>query len=134
MRAAILEDLGPDPLEKLFAQNHVAISPVIRRGGDVEVARLCLAEEFAKLTARQGHAREIEDAVEDLGGLADEGLTWRLRQAGDAVDKAGRGDSDDRAEYALGANGARIKKDERSAFDELLEQIDFAKSDKRSNS
>lgn len=134
LRSAIKAELGEAPLEKLFAQNHVAISPAIRRGGDSEIARLCLAEEFAKLTARKGHAREIEDAVEDLSGVADEGLTWRLAQASAAVDQAGRGDNDDTADYAVGENGARIKKDERSAFDNLLDQINFAKGRDRPKS
>ncbi len=131
---AITDDLGDVPLEKLLTQNHVAISPAIRRRGDEEIARLCLAEEFAKLTARRGHAREIEDAVEDLSGVADEGVTWRLAQASAAVDKAGRGDNEDRAEYETGENGARMKKDERSAFDQLLDQINFAKGADRPKS
>jgi DNA primase len=134
LRAAIINDLGDAPLEKLLSQRHVAISPAIRKGGDVELARLCLAEEFAKLTARRGQAREIEDAVEDLSGVADEGLTWRLAQASAAVDKAGRGDDDDTAEYAVGDNGALMKKDERSAFDQLLDQINFAKGQDRPKS
>jgi DNA primase len=95
------------------------------------MARLCIAEEFAKLMTRRGHAREIEDAVEDLLGVADEGLTWRLAQASAALDKAGRGDNDDKAEYAVGENGARMKKDERNAFDQLLDQINFAKGARR---
>ena len=134
LRSKIISELGDQPLEKLFAQNHVAISPAIRRGGDPEIARLCLAEEFAKLTARRGQAREIEDAVEDLGGVADEGLTWRLAEASKAVDQAGRGDNDDRAEYAIGTNGARVKKDELSAFDQLLEQMGFDKTRDRPKS
>ncbi|WP_108816185.1 DNA primase [Loktanella sp. Alg231-35] len=131
---AINAELGSEPLEKLLAQNHVAISPAVRRAGDVDVARLCLAEEFAKLVARRGHAREIEDAVEDLSGVADEGVTWRLAQASAALDQAGRGDNEDRAEYAVGENGARMKKDEQSAFDQLLDQINFAKGHNRSKS
>ncbi|MEM8537804.1 MAG: DNA primase [Pseudomonadota bacterium] len=134
LKAAVVDELGSDALEKLMSQNHVAINPVVRRAGDETVARLGLAEEFAKMTARLGHAREIEDAVEDLTGVADEGLTYRLRQASDAVQQAGRGDDEDSAEYAVGGNGARIKKDERSAFDQLLGQIDFAKSGKRTRS
>ncbi len=134
LRGLIIHDLGETPLEKLFAQNHVAISPAIRRGGDAEIARLCLAEEFAKLTARRGQAREIEDAIEDLGGIADEGLTWRLAEASKAVDRAGRGDNDDKAEYAIGKNGARVKREEQSAFDQLLAQIGFAKGSDRPKS
>jgi len=134
LRGALIADLGDAPLEKLFAQNHVAISPAVRRGGKAEIARLCLTEEFAKLMARKGHAREIEDAVEDLSGVADEGLTWRLAESTKALDQAGRGDDDDSAEYAVGENGALMKKDEQSAFDQLLEQIGFAKGNKRPKS
>ena len=131
----MIEDaLGLAPLEKLLGQNHVAISPAVRRAGDTEIARLCLAEEFAKLIARRGHAREIEDAVEDLSGVADEGQTWSLAQASAALDKAGRVDNEDKAEYAVGENGARMKKDERSAFDQLLGQINFAKGASRPKS
>ncbi|SEV98482.1 DNA primase [Cognatiyoonia koreensis] len=124
-------DIGPAPLEKLFVQNHVAIAPAVRRAGDIDLATLCLAEEFAKLTARRGHAREIAEAVEDLDGVADEGLTWRLKEAAQALNQAGRVDGEDKAEYELGDNGARMKRDERSAFDSLLGQIDFAKGSKR---
>ncbi|MBE0414492.1 DNA primase [Yoonia sp.] len=121
--AAIAADLGDGPLEKLINQNHVSISPAIRRRGDADVARMCLAEEFAKLAARRGYAREIEDAVEDLNGVADEGVTWRLAQASAAVDRAGRGNNEDQAEYDLADNGTRMKREERNALDQLLDQI-----------
>ena len=127
LRGAIVADLGDGPLEKLFAQRHVAISPAIRRPGQPEVATMCLAVELAKLNARRGHAREIEEAMEDIAGLADEGVTWRLGQAVRAVDRADRGDGEDRTEYETGPNGARMNKDERSALDALLGQIGFGK-------
>ena len=133
LRALVAAECGEDALEKLFAQNHVAISPVVRRQGDAEVARMCLAEEFAKLMARRGHQREIEDAAEDLNGVADEGLTWRLREASAALNDAGRGKKDDKIDYAVGKNGARLKKDEQSAFDALVGKIDFAKGRNRSS-
>ena len=133
LRDRIAQEIGPDALEKLLAQNHVAITPAVRRAGDLDVARMCLAEEFAKLAARRGHARELAEAVEDMGHVADEGLTWRLSQANSALDRAGRGDTEDRAEYEVGENGARMKKDERSALDSLLGQINFAKGGKRPN-
>jgi len=131
LRGAIAAEIGAGPLENLFAQSHVAITPAVRRPGDPEIARMCLAEELAKLNARRGHQREIEEAVEDMAGLADEGLTWRLRQAARALDLADRGDGEDRTEYETGTNGARMKKDERSALDSLVGQIDFARSGKR---
>ena len=133
LAAQVAKECGEGTLEKLFNQNHVRISPAIRHQGNDEIARLCLAEEFAKLTARRGHQREIEDAVQDLGGVADEGLTWRLAQASEAVSSAGRGNGEDKVDYAIGENGARMKKEERSAFDQLLKQIDFAKTRKKPN-
>ncbi len=128
LRSGLVGELGDAALEKLFGQSHVAITPSIRRP-DPDMAAMCLAEELAKLNARRGHAREIEEAVEDIAGLADEGVTWRLGQAVRAMDRADRGDGEDRTEYETGPNGARMNKDERSAFDALLGQIGFGKAD-----
>jgi DNA primase len=76
-----LEQDAHGALETLFARTHVQIAPPVRNADDTELAMLCLAEELAKLDAHRGARKEIEDAVEDLSGLADEGLTWRLSQA-----------------------------------------------------
>jgi DNA primase len=91
------------------------------------MAAMCVAEELAKLTARRGARREIEEALRDVEGLVDEGLTWRLGQAADAVNMSSQGGREDRTEYDTGANGARVKRDEKSAFDALLERIDYSK-------
>jgi DNA primase len=88
-----------------------------------DVAAMSVAEEFAKLSARRGARREIEDAMRDLEGLVDEGLTWRLGQAAEALNNAGRSEDDDTAEYDIGPNGARMKRDEKSAFDDLIGRI-----------
>ena len=56
-------------------------APAVRAPGDIDVARMCLAEEFAKIAARRGHAKEVAEAIEDIDGIVDEGLTWRLSQA-----------------------------------------------------
>jgi len=127
LREAVSADIGGDVLEKLFAQSHVAISPAVRRAGDAEVARMCLAEELAKLNARRSLPREIAEATEDLAGVADEGVTWRLGQAALALDRAGRGNNEDKAEYDTGPNGAKIKRDERAAFNRLVDQINYGK-------
>ena len=133
LREAISADIGGDVLEKLFAQSHVAISPAVRRAGDAEVARMCLAEELAKLNARRSLRREIAEATEDLAGLADEGVTWRLGQAALALDRAGRGNNEDKAEYDTGPNGAKMKRDERDAFERLLDQINYGKGGQRNS-
>lgn len=123
LKEQIIQNHGEDVLEKLFAQPHVAIIPAVRNASDTEVAEMTLAEELAKLKARRGHAREIDDAVEDLSGVADESLTYRLQQAAEAMNSAGKIDEDDSAEYIKGQNGALMNKEERSAFDDLLKQI-----------
>ncbi len=83
-----IQNAAPDALEELMARPHVQSAPCVRNQTDKELATLCLAEEFAKLTAHRGARREIEDAVEDLEGLADEGLTWRLSRAAEARHRA----------------------------------------------
>lgn len=131
VEAEVAGMIGPEPLEKLFAQAHVAITPAVRRPDNGEVATMCLAEELAKLNARRGHPHEVEEAIEDLtSDVADERLTMRLAQSSAAMNRAGKQDDDDRAEYDTGPNGARMKRDERSAFDDLLSKIDFAKGDR----
>lgn len=114
---------GTEALEKLFAPRHVQISPGIRHREDRDLAATCIAEELAKLAARRGAAREIAEAERDLSDLADEGLTWRLSQAADAVAKAGRGQAEDKTEYEIAPNGVRISREEKGAFDEILRQL-----------
>jgi len=103
LRNILEAELGPAPLEKLYSLSHVQITPAVRPGADIELTRMTLAEELAKLEARRGVQREVQDAVEDLEGMADEGLTWRVGQAAEAREMANRkgmseddGDSEDR--------------------------------------
>ncbi|MWD27989.1 DNA primase [Aquicoccus sp. SCR17] len=124
----IIEDrIGPAALEKLFAASHVAITPCVRKPGDAELAAMTVAEELAKLEAQRGLSAEIAEAEEDIQGLADEAVTWRLGQAAEASNRAARSQQEDRAEYDTGPNGAPINRAERSAFDALLNQISFSK-------
>ncbi len=124
---AIGEVMGPEVLENLFAPRHVQIAPAVRNAGDAEVAKMCVAEELAKLKARRGVRREIDEAMEDLTGVADEGLTWRLQQAAEALNKAERSETEDKATYEQGENGVLIDRDERQALDKLLQGIKFTK-------
>ncbi|MFY0692036.1 MAG: DNA primase [Paracoccaceae bacterium] len=104
LRHILEAELGTGPLEKLYSLSHVQIAPAVRVGADPDLTRMTLAEELAKLEARRGIQREIEDAVEDLAGVADEGLTWRVGQAAEtrnAADRSrmedGGADSEDRS-------------------------------------
>lgn len=127
LRAEVDHALGPGALENLLSLRHVAIIPCVRRPGDIEMARMTLAEEFAKLTAHQGLQAEIEEAAEDLSHVADEAVTWRLGQAAEARNRATSGTQEDKTEYETGPNGARINRDERNALDALLDRITYAK-------
>ncbi|WP_226779048.1 DNA primase [Oceaniglobus trochenteri] len=123
LRATLEGSLGPGPLEKLFQPRHVTLCPAVRSPGDDEVAALCVAEEMSKLHARRGARREIEEAVRDAEAMGDEGTTWRLGQAAEARNRAERAQNEDRTEFEIGANGARISRDERLRLDSLLAQI-----------
>lgn len=94
LRAKVAASAGAE-LEKLMGLAHVQIAPPVRRGADDDFATMCLAEELAKLEARRGAVAEIAEAMEDLSGLVDEGLTWRLSQAAEARNRAGRSKLDD---------------------------------------
>lgn len=124
----IAQEIGGAALEKLYGLRHVAISPCVRKPGDVELAQMTMAEELAKLEARRGLSAEIAEAVEDMTGLVDEAVTWRLFQAAEARNKAERSENEDRAEYDTGDNGARINRDERNALDALLGRISYTKT------
>ncbi|MEQ9057115.1 MAG: DNA primase [Roseovarius confluentis] len=122
---------GAIALEKLMAPRHVQISPGMREEISDDMAAMSVAEEMAKLTARRGARREVEEALRDVEGLADEGLTWRLGQAAAAVNLSSRSGQEDRAEYDLGPNGARVNRDEKSAFDALVDRINYSKGSGR---
>merc|ERR1712137_1023229 len=95
-------------------------------GSDTEAARQTLAEEFAKLEAMQGLDAELAEAEEDLIGLADEALTWRLKQAAEARNRAVRSENEDKANFDVGENGARLDREELDAFGALLDRIGFS--------
>ncbi|MDU8911220.1 DNA primase [Aestuariicoccus sp. MJ-SS9] len=119
--------IGAEALETLRGAAHVALTPCVRQPGNAELARMTVAEELAKLAAQAGLAAEIAEAEEDLGALADEAVTWRLAQAAQARNRAVRSQREDTAEYDTGPNGARIDRDERSAFAALMQTIRFDK-------
>ena len=128
MLGAIEAAFGSSELQGFLAQSHVAVVPCIQRSDDLDLTRLTLREEFAKLDARLGLAAEIEEAAEDIASLSDETLTWRLKEAASAQESATLSVHKDTAEYDLAENGARINRDERRAFEALMTQITRVKS------
>ena len=128
MLGAIEAAFGSSELQGFLAQSHVAVVPCIQRSDDLDLTRLTLREEFAKLDARLGLAAEIEEAAEDIASLSDETLTWRLKEAASAQESATLSVHKDTVEYDLAENGARINRDERRAFEALMTQITRVKS------
>ncbi|NKX40611.1 DNA primase [Rhodobacteraceae bacterium R_SAG2] len=129
LREEISYSLGWETLENMKGQRHVAITPCIRNPGNVDMTRLTVAEELAKLDAARGLNEEIAEAVEDLSGPADEGVTWRLSEAARAADLARRSAQEEsNGEFDVGDNGMTMDRDERSALDALLGTIKYDKS------
>ena len=131
---AVADQIGHEVLENLMRNPHLQLTPAIRKAGDEEIAAQSLTEELRKLMSRRGHLRELSDGMDDMAGLADEGLTWRLSRAAASVDTTIRQDNDDSAEYDKGDNGALMKKAERSAFDDLVARIGLGKDDNQPKS
>jgi DNA primase len=127
LRAQIGAEVGDAALEKLMALPHVELAPPVRHPGDAGRATLTLREEFAKLAAGAGVEAELREAVEDIEGLADETLTWRVAQAAEARNRAQRSVEEDRTVYDLGENGLLLDREEREAFARLLGQLERPK-------
>ena len=93
-----------------------------------------MAGEFDKIRTSRGRSMEIADAEQEITGVADEGLTWRLSQAAAAEERSRKIAGGDDAEYEEAENGAKLNKDERGSLNNLLNQIDFAKGSRRTKS
>jgi DNA primase len=130
-QGALTEALGEDALEKLFSARHVLLAAGVRQAGDPEVAEQCVEDELRKLSRLRGARRDIAEAERDIEGLADEGLTWRLRQAAEGQAEALRGRTDDKTEFEVADNGVRISKDEKAASQALYAAIDFGKGGRK---
>ncbi|MEO0782978.1 MAG: DNA primase [Pseudomonadota bacterium] len=126
----IEQTLGPQTVESLCARPHVALIPAIRRAGDEGMARQTLSEELTKLEAAHGLKAEISEAAEDIEGLADETVTYRLSEATSAQHQAVRSLQEDQVEYEIGPNGAAVSRAEKDDWNRLLENIGLSKGSK----
>lgn len=128
LREKISSARGPEALENLLNASHVAIVPCIRTPGDADMARITVAEELAKLSAARGLDAEIADAAEDLTGVADEGVTWRLSQAAEAADSANRStQKEGSGDFVTADNGVKMEKEEVTRSRAMFDAIDFSK-------
>ncbi|MDN5787965.1 DNA primase [Pseudorhodobacter sp.] len=115
-------------LETLLHQNHVMSAPPILKADDTDFAEVCLGDMLRKLRSSRGGRREVDDAVEDLDGLADEGLTWRLAQANEARFKAAKGPQTAKGEGFVADNGVEMDRDELEEARNLWDRIDFGRN------
>lgn len=126
----VRELIGPDALEKLLSQSHVQIMTCIRQPDNVEMAKMTVREELAKLASQRGLAAELKEVSDTAKDGVDETDIWRLGRAKEAKNQASLSDTDDKTEYDLADNGARVNRDERSALDNLVGKITFSKDKK----
>ncbi len=136
LAAHLARCVGGDAVESLTGPAHVSLVPAIRRAGDIDLAERTIAEEMDKLATARGHARELREALQDVAGDGDtvpDRVLWRVAQATEARNRARRPSLDDRTEFDTGANGAKLSRDERSTFDQLIRDISFTKPRGRSS-
>ncbi len=107
--------LGFEPLAKLLSIGQVRAHPYLRVGANVELATQAIDEELAKHAATLGIVEEIKDAEEEITGVADEGLTWRISEAREVPNKIAR--------ESLGGDSAGIS-DESGLSKSLQKLID----------
>ena len=65
--------------------------------------------------------------MEDIEGVADESVTYRLSEAARAHQNASRSLQEDQTEYEISENGAAVNRAEKDAFENLLETMGFPK-------
>ncbi|MCV6597697.1 MAG: DNA primase [Mangrovicoccus sp.] len=119
----IAGQLGAPLLERLMAAPHVRLVTDLHVAGDLDRARACLAEEWAKLESDRGLRDEVAEAAADPDPRHEEHIKWRLGQAVQTRNSAVRALAEDQTEYVKGPNGAHLNKDERDELRQLLEKI-----------
>lgn len=122
LRENVIAMVGQEALDRLMSHPHVQIAPPVRRP-EADTAQMCLTEELAKLKARRGYGVELAEGVEALLAADDEKLTWRLRQAAEARNRATKAEAEDRTEFDVADNGLALSRSEREAFHALLSKI-----------
>lgn len=125
--AARLRDTAGPELDLIRADPHVRLCPACRNPEDRDLARMCLAEEFAKLEARRGARREIAEGEREIEGVADEGLTWRVSKAAEAINRPVGAVHEARADSVTAANGVELARDDLDYSARVFGAIDFSR-------
>ncbi len=120
LKMILAEHLGAEPVERLMRRAHVEMVLRVLKRDDTEFPFATLMEQITKLETDRGLRREIEDAIEDMEGLVDEGLTWRIAQATEARHSAMKSQLEDKTTFERAANGLLISREEKDVFEQML--------------
>ena len=127
---SILMEQAPLPTESVLLHRHVSITQALRADAPQEGAAQCLGEALGRLFADRAHRLEIADAEDDLSGVADEGVTWRLSKAAEAIQIAARGTQEAKADSVVAPNGVELNREELDRARQVHNSIDFSRGGK----
>ncbi len=127
LEAALRDALGPEALDALFSMPQIAIAPSLRRG-DTEFAEMVVREELAKLNAPLARKTETLEGEEEISSARDERMTYRIRQANEAFERAQRGTHADTSETEVAPNGVTLQREEMDKLDAILASARVAKT------
>ena len=122
---------APAALDAIMAHPHVRNAPAILDASDVERAEFAVAQDLFILSAERGRRREIAEAEQDITGVVDEGLTWRIARANEARQQAHRGPQDKTGESIISPNGVALDKEELERARQVFDSIRFDKGPRR---
>ena len=122
---------APAALDAIMAHPHVRNAPAILDASDTERAEFAVAQDLFILQAERGRRREIAEAEQDIEGVVDEGLTWRIARANEARQQAHRGPQDKTGEAVISPNGVALDKDELERARQVFDSIRFDKGPRR---
>jgi DNA primase len=122
--AVLAAEGGAEGVEALLADAHIV---ALRPPGDVEAARLALAEALARLAARRSLAAALREAEEEIATAQDERVTVVLAQVAAPFDPARRMDGVDAREVVVAPNGVALDKAETERASRQREDIDFSR-------
>jgi DNA primase len=110
-----------------MASPHVRSSPTLQPKADADFAAACIEEALARLCADRAHRAELAEAEDEVTGLVDEGLTWRLTRAAESIQAAARGPKEQSTETILAPNGVQMDREELEQARRRWDSIDFTR-------
>lgn len=114
----ISDRLGYNPADRMKELKAVRMHPYLRIGADKKQIKRTLEEELTKHAAILGALHEMQEAEEELAGMADESTTWRIQQATEARNNATK--TDFCAEDSSGDNNENLSEELQKMLDDQI--------------